>query len=156
MATEMLQIDDLLIDKFNPYAVPGRDTFSPGLPQMLGGYKGRSTLEWYDPEPVKSPFAPEDKTIACGMPSVGDYTTDYVSKPARVLNNQPGWQMEFDGLAPLIKSDYGLTTYLDKKVRKCDGPLSQFLYDKTGMVIPNFFIVVLLMIALVALVIQKD
>ena len=156
MSTEMLQIDDLLIDKFNPYAVPGSDTFSPGLPQMLGGYKGRSTLDWYEPEPEKSPFPPEDKTIACGMPSVGDYTPDYISKPARVLNNQPGWKMEFDGIDPLIKSDYGLSTYVDKEMYKCDGPLSRMLYKTTGIRMSNFLLIVLLMVALVFLVIRRD
>lgn len=153
MSTEMLQIDDLLIDKFNPYAVPGADTFSPGLPQMLGGgYKGRSTLEWYDPARERASFrAPSDKSIAEGMPSVGDYTVDYVQKPALVLNNQPGWKMEFDGLDPLITSSYGLVTPFGdgfdsvfKKVRKA-----------TGLKPLDFIIVMGLFVLLVYLVLSK-
>ena len=153
MASEMMQIDDLLIDKFNPYAVPGLDTFSPGIPKMLGGYKGQSTLQWYDKESEPSPFKETDKTIACGMPSVGDYTTDYCSKPALVLNNQPGWSMEFDGIDPLIRSDYGLDTYMDGdggKGTKCRGKKCQYK-------IPDnvFFIAVLLMALLLFVVLKK-
>ena len=148
----MMQIDDLLIDKFNPYAVPGLDTFSPGIPKMLGGYKGQSTLPWYDKDPEPSPFKETDKTIACGMPSVGDYTADFCSKPALVLNNQPGWSMEFDGIDPLIRSDYGLDRYFDGPGGdgKCRGKKCQYK-------IPDnvFFIAVLLMALLLFVVLKK-
>lgn len=106
MATELMQIDDLLIDKFNPYSVPGTDTFSPGIPHM-GGYKGQSNLDWY--EPVEETQVKE-QTPACGMQSVGDYSVDFCVKKPQVLNNQPGWVMEFDGIGPLITSNYGLVT----------------------------------------------
>lgn len=155
MSSEMLQIDDLLIDKFNPYAVPGMDTFSPGLPQMLGGYKGRSTLDWYDPSDSGSPFSKTDKSTAAGMPSVGDYTADYVSKPPRVWNNQPGWAMEFDGIDPLIKSSYGLDTFINDDAAGPPTGLSKMLYKSTGLRVSNFVILMVLLVILVSLVVQK-
>jgi hypothetical protein len=155
MSTEIMQIDDLLIDKVNPYAIPGSDTFSPGIPKMLGGYKGQSTLQWYDPSEIQTPFKDTDKSIACGMPSVGDYTADFCDKPAMVYNNQPGWKMEFDGIAPLIKSDYGLNDFIiegggrgscgSKSGRKCDAKIPTDI----------FFITVLLMAALLLVVLKK-
>lgn len=154
MASEMMQIDDLLIDKFNPYAVPGLDTFSPGIPKMLGGYKGQSTLTWYEKDSEPSPFKETDKTIACGMPSVGDYSADFCSKPAMVLNNQPGWSMEFDGIDPLIRSDYGLDTYIGSDMEvmrpKCKGKKCEYK-------IPDniFFIAVILLALLLFVVLQK-
>jgi hypothetical protein len=149
MATELLQIDDLLIDKFNPYAVPGTDTFSPGIPHM-GGYKGRSTLDWY--EPTEDHAQVKESSPACGMPSVGDYSVDFCVKKPQVLNNQPGWAMEFDGLGPLITSNYGLTT------ENTSSPeTSGLAYKLLGIKMTNNALIILFLgLALVLLLIRDN
>ena len=148
MATELMQIDDLLIDKFNPYSIPGADTFSPGIPQM-GGYKGPSTLDWY--EPVDDPQF-KDESPACGMPSVGDYTVDFCTKKPQVHNNQPGWAMEFDGNAPLIIS-YGLVTAKDQMSPSKNG----FMYKTFRIpVSDNTFFILLAILALIFLLFRDN
>lgn len=149
MATELLQIDDLLIDKFNPYSVPGTDTFSPGIP-VMGGYKGRSTLDWYDP--VDEPPQIKEQSPACGMPSVGDYSIDFCVKKPQVLNNQPGWAMEFDGIGPLITSNYGLVTDNSKTPET-----SGLMYKLLGVKVSNNALMILLLgLALILLLVRND
>lgn len=149
MATELMQIDDLLIDKFNPYAIPGEDTFSPGITHM-GGYKGPSTLDWYKPV-EDTPF--KDESPACGMPSVGDYTVDFCTKKPMVRNNQPGWAMEFDGIDPLITSSYGLVTAKDATKPSHNG----FMYKTFHVPISdNSFFVLLALLALMFLLFRDN
>jgi hypothetical protein len=149
MATELLQIDDLLIDKFNPYSVPGTDTFSPGIP-VMGGYKGRSTLDWYDP--VDEPPPIKEQSPACGMPSVGDYSIDFCVKKPQVLNNQPGWAMEFDGIGPLITSNYGLVTDNSNS-----SETSGLMYKLLGVKVSNNALMILILgLALILLLVRND
>jgi hypothetical protein len=151
MATELLQIDDLLIDKFNPYTVPGADTFSPGIPKM-GGYKGRSNLDWY--EPTEDPVQVKEQSMACGMPSVGDYSIDFCVKKPQVLNNQPGWAMEFDGLGPLITSSYGLTTARDSA---SSPETAGLMYKLVGIKMTNNALMILILgLALVFLLVSNN
>ena len=105
MTTELMIIDDLKIDHFNPYAIPDDDIFSPGIPKM-GGYK-TSNLQWYLPE--KDVIEPKEPSPACGMPSIGDYSVDFCVKKPQVRNIQPGWALEYDGIQGRITSGYGLT-----------------------------------------------
>lgn len=107
MTTELMIIDDLKIDKFNPYAIPGEDIFSPGIPKM-GGYKtGGAELAWYDPE--NEPMESKEPSPSCEFPSVGDYSIDFCVKKPQVRNIQPGWAMEYDGVPGRITSAWGLT-----------------------------------------------
>lgn len=106
MTTELMMIDDLKIDKFNPYAIPGEDIFSPGIP-VMGGYKtGGAELSWYDPDPDVIPS--KDRSPACDMPSVGDYSVDFCVKKPQVRNIQPGWGLEYDGVPGRVTSAWGL------------------------------------------------
>lgn len=106
MTSELMLIDELKIDQFNPYAIPDEYLFSPGIPKM-GGYKtGGAELEWY--EPTNDMTISKDPSPACGMPSVGDYSIDFCVKKPQVRNIQPGWAMEFDAVPGKVTSAYGL------------------------------------------------
>ena len=138
MTTELMLIDDLKIDHFNPYAIPDEDLFSPGIPKM-GGYKTDGGLVWYQSEPDLVPS--KEGPIACEIPYVGDYSIDFCVKKPQVRNIQPGWAMEYDGIEGRVTSAHGLLYHDSDPIIKT---LQEFMNK-------NWFMILLLGLAIIYL-----